>query len=226
MIRFYKVGGCVRDMLLKVPCKDIDYAVEASSFEAMESHIASIGKIFLSKPEYQTVRAMVNGEPADYVLCRKDGVYTDGRRPDSVTLGTIDDDLARRDFTVNAMAMDDCGVIYDPHNGWDDIDNMVLRCVGSAKERFTEDSLRMLRAIRFHITKGFDFSPDVADALQDKDMVALLMNVSEDRIREELHKCFAFSTMRTLDVLYQYNYLATMIFSFTKIWLEPTMRKS
>ena len=153
-IKFYQVGGSVRDDLLGFPSKDIDYSVEAPSFEAMKSEIVNRGgEIFLEKPEYLTIRANVpNMGACDYVLCRKDGAYYDGRRPESVEIGTIRDDLARRDFTVNAMAINEDGELIDPHGGKVDLLHKTLRCVGNAHERFSEDYLRMLRAIRFCIT--------------------------------------------------------------------------
>ncbi len=103
MVKIYLVGGSIRDQLLGLKSKDLDYAVEAGSYEEMRDYIKENGKIFLETPEYLTIRAhLKNGEPADFVLCRKDGEYSDGRRPDKVTPGTLYDDLARRDFTVNA----------------------------------------------------------------------------------------------------------------------------
>jgi tRNA nucleotidyltransferase (CCA-adding enzyme) len=95
-IEYFKVGGFVRDAILGVKSKDIDYAVQAPSYEAMAADIvARGGKIFYEKPEYLTIRAKMNGEDADFVLCRKEGAYSDARHPDKVEPGTIDDDLAR-----------------------------------------------------------------------------------------------------------------------------------
>jgi len=106
MIKLFEVGGHVRDGLLGIKSKDIDMAVEAPSWEAMREFVKhNTKKIFLEKEEFLTIRAMGHdGLPKDFVLCRKDGAYSDGRRPDTVEAGTIFDDLARRDFTVNAIA--------------------------------------------------------------------------------------------------------------------------
>lgn len=227
-ITHYKVGGCVRDGFLGVKSKDIDYAVEAPSYEAMRDWVvAQGGQIFLEKPEYLTIRASVNKEAADFVLCRKDGDYTDGRRPDQVVAGTIDDDLARRDFTMNAIAFKmNAGPkedpFYDPHNGIADIDRRTIRCVGDAFDRLNEDPLRILRAIRFSITKGFDIHPDTRAAmvvLQDK----VMTTVSIERIREELTKCFQFDTLATIQTLESYKPLRDAVFS--KMWLAPTTKK-
>lgn len=227
-ITHYKVGGCVRDGFLGVKSKDIDYAVEAPSYEAMRDWVvAQGGQIFLEKPEYLTIRASVNKEAADFVLCRKDGDYTDGRRPDQVIAGTIDDDLARRDFTMNAIAFKmNAGPkedpFYDPHNGIADIDRRTIRCVGDAFDRLNEDPLRILRAIRFSITKGFDIHSDTRAAmivLQDK----VMATVSIERIREELTKCFQFDTLATIQALESYKPLRDAVFA--KMWLSPTTKK-
>ena len=223
---FFQVGGCVRDEFLGVKSKDIDFAVEAPSFDAMVADItARGGKIFLSKPEFQTVRAKLDGDVADFVLCRKESFYSDGRRPDSVTIGTIDDDLSRRDFTVNAIAKREDGTFHDPHNGVADLKAKILRCVGNTQDRFREDSLRMLRAIRFHITKDLTLSDDIVNALSDKDTVSLLKNVSQERIREELGKCFAFNTFQTIEVLNRFPDIKFFVFTEVDLWLKPTNEK-
>lgn len=229
MVKAYLVGGYVRDKLLGAKSKDIDYSVEAGSYEEMVKWIESQGEIYLEQPQYWTVRAHIKGkQPADYVLCRRDGQYSDGRRPDSVETGTIFDDLARRDFTVNAIAMDeDTGEYLDPHNGQMDLQKKILRCVGSPMERLREDALRMLRAIRFAITKGFEFDPCLEEAMQDYSLNSLLhTNVSDDRKMDELRKCFGHDTRKTLVFLEKYPSLKHACFSGTKLWLMPTMREA
>lgn len=234
MVAIYRVGGSVRDELLGIKNKDLDYAVEASSYEEMIQWIKERGKIFLEKPEFLTVRAHLhNGEPADYVLCRKDGQYSDGRRPDAVEPGTLFDDLKRRDFTVNAIAYDEeTGQYIDPHGGQEDLKLKDLRCVGRTKDRFTEDALRMLRAIRFSITKGLTMSGSILDSFYDKDLLALLRDkISSDRKRDELEKCFRFSTKKTIETL-MYLGMETSLLSDIfevptgKIWLLPTSKEA
>ena len=221
---FYLVGGAVRDSLLGLRCKDYDYAVEAPSFEAMEAWIvANGGTIFLSKPEFFTSRAKVPGhvEAADYVLCRKEGDYHDGRRPDKVEIGTIYDDLARRDFTVNAMAINQkTKELIDPHGGRRDLEDRLLACVGNTFVRFGEDYLRMLRAMRFHITKGFQLSHEIQLALRDSATTFNLTFLAQHRIYEELSKCFAHDTAATLDFLSRYATLSDRIFKRCGIQLE------
>ncbi len=226
MVKLYRVGGAVRDHFLSIRSKDIDFAVEANSFEEMQQYIEAHGKIFLSKPEYFTIRAKVNGEDADFVLCRKEGEYTDGRRPDSVQIGDIYDDLARRDFTVNAIAIDDQNNLIDPYNGRQDIDQGILRCVGKTEDRFTEDSLRMIRAIRFAITKDFTIHDDIHFCLLDYQFVKKLRNVSVERIREELNRCFVFDTKKTFHKMMNYDLLFDFIFGEMKLKLESTMKES
>jgi tRNA nucleotidyltransferase (CCA-adding enzyme) len=231
-MKIYQVGGCVRDALLGIPSKDIDYAVEASSYEEMVEYIKSHGKIFLESPQHLTVRAHMEGkQPADFVLCRKDGVYSDGRRPDSVEPGTLYDDLKRRDFTVNAIAFDEAtGAYIDPFGGQEDLKRMELKCVGSAKERFTEDALRMLRALRFHITKGFKLDKDIFSQFCSLEMIKLLSkNISLDRKRDEMTKCFSFSTLKTIEAMHTLPAsLVEAIFSGDSgsMWLMPTSKET
>ena len=232
-MKFYQVGGCVRDSLLGIQSKDIDYAVEASSYEEMLSWIKANGKVFLESPQHLTVRAHMQGkQPADFVLCRKDGAYSDGRRPDSVTPGTLFDDLARRDFTVNAIAYDEETKEYiDPHGGKQDLADKLLRCVGKAEDRFREDALRMLRAIRFSITKGLRMDPELCEALIKRELIDLLdSKISADRKRDELEKCFRFDTCKTIETLMyigmETKFLEHIFNGATgKIWLFPTSKE-
>lgn len=230
-IRLFEVGGCVRDELLGVTSKDVDFAVEAQSFESMRRHIERVGlKIFLSKPEFLTIRAGVpKGHPlrerckdADFVLCRKDGPSTDGRRPDSVEAGTILDDLARRDFTVNAIARCvETGDLLDPHGGVEDLKARTLRFVGNAEERIDEDGLRILRGLRFSLTKGLRIAnPGVFDSKAD-----MLESVSTERVREELNKMLAFNTLQTLLMLQAFSHVRAAIFSRDGLSLDATMKR-
>jgi tRNA nucleotidyltransferase (CCA-adding enzyme) len=227
MIKYYLVGGAVRDKLMNLKPKDLDYSVEAESFEAMRADIiARGGTIFLETPQYFTIRAkMPILGAADFVLARYDGQYTDGRRPDEVKAGTILEDLARRDFSVNAIAENvDTGEIVDPYNGRENIINKIISCVRNAEDRFTEDSLRMLRAIRFSITKGFTMDDEIISCLTNPNLVNLLDNVSFERIREELFKCFNFNTFETIKTLNNFPLLRDFCFSRGNLILVPTLR--
>jgi tRNA nucleotidyltransferase (CCA-adding enzyme) len=222
-IKLYKVGGCVRDAIMGVKSKDIDYAVEAPSYEAMKQRILSVGNIYIEHPEYNTIRGRIGKEDVDFVLCRKDGTYSDGRRPDFVEPGTIDDDLARRDFTMNAIAVDEYGTYYDPHQGKRDIATRTIRTVGDPYQRFSEDALRVVRAFRFSITKNMWIEGQTAFAMNNPDILNKLRSVSTERIRDEMHKCFAFSTPETLRLLGCWDKLCHVIFE-RDIWLMPTMK--
>ena len=221
--KFYLVGGALRDRFLGLPSKDFDYTVEAASFEEMEKAILEKGgEIFLSTPKYLTSRARVPAlGAADYVLARKDGSYFDGRHPETVEPGTIFDDLARRDFTMNAIAEDvDTGKVIDPFDGRKDIQSKILRAVGEPWDRFNEDKLRILRAIRFAVTKRFMVEPNTYKAMR---AFPTLEGVSVERIREELRKAFAADTLTTLNWLHDFSNLQDYIFRETPLWLTPTL---
>lgn len=225
--KFYLVGGAVRDQLLKLEAKDKDYCVEAESYDAMKQAIIDRGgHIFLEKPEYLTIRAKIPVLGAtDYVLARKDGAYTDGRHPDKVEAGTIFDDLARRDFTVNAMALSENDVLIDPHGGQADLEKRLLRCVGDVWKRFDEDGLRMLRAMRFAITKGFQMDGDIAMSLNDKTFFEPRLNkIPIERIHNELWKCFRHDTRQTLTWLVEFSDLRRYLFDRAPLWLEPSLK--
>jgi len=228
LTKFYEVGGCVRDEIIGVKSKDIDYAVESPNFDTMRVAIENRGgTIFMEQPEFFTIRAKVpNLGCADFVLCRKDGHYRDGRHPESVAVGTLHDDLARRDFTMNAIAKDEDGNIIDPFGGISSIEVGTIRCVGNALTRMVEDPLRLLRALRFAVTKRMGLDKDIKACLENYNLIGSIRNtVSVERIREELTKAFLCDTPATLDYLYQYGHLRTAIFRGQDIRLLPTMRK-
>lgn len=225
MIKFYKVGGCVRDQFLGRKSKDIDFAVEAPSYEVMANEIASRGEIFLEQPEYFTIRAKIPElGAADFVLCRKESHYTDGRHPENVTIGTLMDDLSRRDFRANAIAIAENGEIIDPFNGQTDIANRLINTVGNPLDRFDEDRLRILRAFRFSIQLDFRIYFDVIDAIYEISCrdEEIFKGVSTDRIRDELHKMFFASTVKTLDLFQKHPKITAEIFRDRNIWLKPT----
>jgi len=230
-VRVYEVGGVIRDRILGIPNKDIDFAVEAKNYAEMREFVLDHGKIFMEQPQFFTIRAHVNSDlfgkipGADFVLCRKEGNYTDGRRPDKVYAGTIYDDLARRDFTMNAIAVDVAtGEVIDPYNGLRDIEVRTIRCVGDPKDRFLEDALRMLRALRFSITKDMYLVNSITNLLRNEYYINLLdKNISEDRKRDELYKMFKHNTLTTMEVLCKYPGIMHALFSRPSgLWLKPT----
>ncbi len=224
MARFYLVGGAVRDKLMGIASNDRDYSVEAGSYLAMRQAILDRGgQIFVENPEFLTIRAKLPVHGAcDYVLCRKEANYSDGRRPDKVEIGDLFDDLARRDFTMNAIAEDENGKLIDPHDGQADIQAGMIHCVGSADKRFGEDYLRMLRAIRFAVTKNMGLSDDIFVSIRKHGNK--IADVSVERVREELLKSFKHDTLRTLEFLNTFD-LDAVLFDGLGLRLEPTMKK-
>lgn len=243
-MKMYEVGGCVRDEILGVKSKDIDYSVVLTNdeqdiifergqepFEFMANSLVDMGfKIFLETPEHLTVRAQFPkgsknvGLTADFVLARKEGTYTDGRRPDSVEPGSLMDDLARRDFTMNAIAKDTDGSYIDPFNGVQDIEDGLIRAVGDPMDRLREDALRAMRAIRFAVTKGFEIENSLDSAIYSTEVADLIENkISDERISDELSKMFRFDTRRSIEILNMYPDLSDAIFA-GKVSLDSTMK--
>lgn len=260
-MKMFQVGGCIRDEILGIPSKDIDFTVvlepedfadpflrvdvEIDPFKVMEKELTKRGfKIFLSTPEFFTVRAQFPegdggfdvqraGGPAkpgrkrltaDFVLARKEGTYTDGRRPDSVTIGSLEDDLARRDFTMNAIAKDDEGNLIDPFGGQRDIAMGIISAVGDAGDRFREDALRAVRALRFSVTKNMVLDPNVRFAMQNVAVLDAIENkISDERIKDELSKMFKFDTVASVLALNEFPALTRAMFT-GKVSLDATMK--
>ena len=239
MFKFYEVGGCVRDEILGLKSKDIDYVAVPSEdilkdvssahtmFGILEGYLKNEGfEIFLVTPDCFTIRAKFPKEHkyqgvADFVMARKEIGYVEGTRTPIVVPGTLKDDLERRDFTVNAMAKGEDGVIIDLFDGMKDLEKMVLSTPLPTKQTFDDDPLRVLRAIRFAITKGFSLK-HLDYYINNYDYENKMKVVSSERIREELYKCFKHDTMDTLDTLNDYPTLKRYIFENKLMWLKPT----
>lgn len=236
----FLVGGAVRDMHIGLSPKDLDFAVVAPSFNYMVDYLNELGvEPFLVKPEYGTIRGRfpkssfefagfeLAGQAVDFVLARRDGYYSDGRRPDGTFPGTLHDDLSRRDFTVNAMALADDGTLIDPFDGLKDLYAHRLNAVGYAPDRLREDALRVVRALRFEVTKGLHIQEELSFAMRTvATLNALRENIATDRIREELHRMLAHNTPHTLYLLVQrYPAIGDVIFKDHGIWLKPTTEK-
>ena len=224
---YYRVGGCVRDYVMGVPSKDIDLLAIGGSFEELEQDVVNNGgQIYISKPEYLTVRCNYpKVGPCDIRLARKDGDYSDGRRPDKVFLAEdVKDDVNTRDFKMNALLQDlETGEVIDYVGGLKDIQNKKVSCVGDARDRFEEDYLRLCRAVRFGITKGFSLDREIINCLEDFDIIKGLKKVSQERIREELLRCFMFSSFKTIYCLNQLPLFRDFILTEFDIWLKPTL---
>ena len=184
----YAVGGCVRDTLLGVEPKDWDITTSASPVEVKEI----FGHTLDTGIEHGTVTIMRGKIGYEVTTYRIDGEYSDGRHPDQVKFTpNLFEDLRRRDFTINAMAYSDETGLVDEFCGMEDLEKKVVRCVGEAKERFQEDALRMLRAIRFSAQLGFTIESDTWQAMIQ--MAKNLSLVSKERILVELTKTICSS---------------------------------
>lgn len=198
--RAYIVGGCVRDMIMGRDVHDFDITTDALPEQTMS--VFADEKVIPTGIKHGTVTVMHENEPFEITTFRIDGEYSDSRRPDSVEFtSSLREDCARRDFTMNAIAMDCNGDIYDFFNGVSDIENHIVRCVGKPEQRFTEDALRILRAVRFSSVLGFDIEPHTAEsALELKERLDL---VSAERIRSELVKLICGENC--VDVMLKYR---------------------
>ena len=179
----YAVGGCVRDSILGREPNDWDITTSADPYEVKKlfSHTIDTGL------QHGTVTIMLEHVGYEVTTYRIDGDYEDSRHPKEVTFTkSLEEDLKRRDFTVNAMAYNDRDGLIDLFHGMDDIQKKVIRCVGNAEERFTEDALRIMRAVRFSAQFGYEIEPETKKAIVK--LAPNLKNISAERIREELIK--------------------------------------
>ena len=181
----YIVGGCVRDSILGRTPHDYDICTSATPSEMLE--IFKDKKIIETGLQHGTVTVVVNGEPYEITTYRIDGIYSDNRRPDTVTFtDKLVEDLRRRDFTINAMAYNDEEGLIDPFNGMEDIKYKKISCVGRAEDRFGEDALRILRAIRFAAQLEFTIMPGTDWEIHKQ--YKNLENISIERINSEFCK--------------------------------------
>ncbi|KQX68724.1 CCA tRNA nucleotidyltransferase [Paenibacillus sp. Root444D2] len=179
----YLVGGCVRDAVLGRPIKDIDIATSALPEQVM----SCFPRTAPTGLQHGTVTVILSQGTYEVTTFRKETEYEGFRRPTSVEyISDLTEDLKRRDFTMNAMAMDAAGVVLDPFAGQKDLADGVLRCVGAAEERFGEDALRMLRCVRFASTYGLEVESSTWQALLAQ--APLLRHIAMERVRSELQR--------------------------------------
>lgn len=198
----YAVGGCVRDTLLGRRPHDWDVATSAgaAAVTALFERTAPTGI------KYGTVTVLTDAGGVEVTTFRRDGEYRDGRRPETVDFtGGITDDLSRRDFTINAMAMDRSGRITDPFEGREDLSGCVIRCVGDPERRFSEDALRMLRAVRFSAQLGFEIEAGTLGAIIR--LSPLARRLSAERVRDELVKLLKSERPEYVERLMEYGLL-------------------
>jgi len=177
----YLVGGCVRDLLLGTEPEDFDIVTSARPqvVQTLFPKTVPIGMAF------GIILVIEQGYPFEVATYRREGGYDDGRRPSVVSFGSAEEDVQRRDFTVNGLLMDpETGDVLDFIGGVNDIQKRLIRTIGSPEERFSEDHLRMLRAVRFAANLDFDLDPDTCTAIRRH--ASSISRISAERIRDEL----------------------------------------
>ena len=244
MPTIFEVGGCVRDELLGVHTNDIDFTFVLDDtnqtvdegWEKMLSHLKSEGfKIFLQTKDCFTIRAkfpqghLHEGLVADFVMARKEVGVIEGTRKPILELGTLEDDLSRRDFTLNAMAKDLDGNIIDLFEGRKHLEMGLLLTPLDPTQTFIDDPLRMIRALRFSITKGFTIAPTVWAAIFVKGLIDKLeLVVSQERIQGEVTKMMKHDTISTLRLFAEIDKIEPRLLEIIfrdSLWLLPTTKK-
>ena len=244
-MKIYEVGGCIRDSLLGIESKDIDYSVvldntDQTVDEGWDQMLSFLKKerykIFLETKDCFTVRAKFpighinEGLVADFVMARKEVGYVLGTRKPILEVGTLYDDLIRRDFTLNALAKDMDGNIIDYFNGIEHLKEGLLVTPLNPMKTMMDDPLRILRALRFSLTKDLEVHTDIMESMKQPDILdKLKKTVSQERIREEITKMMMCDTIKTMKLLvdidrdYIKGFL-NIVFKDT-MWLKPTMEK-
>lgn len=194
------VGGCVRDYILGITPKDFDITTNAlpNDIKKIFEHTIDTGI------EHGTVTVVLNKQNFEVTTYRIDGEYKDNRRPESVIFSQkIDEDLSRRDFTINAIAYNQKVGFVDPFLGKNDIENKIIKAVGDANLRFNEDALRMMRCVRFSAQLGFDIETNTYTSV--KNNCNLLKNISIERTRDEFLKLLKSKYIEKLILLKDTN---------------------
>ena len=213
----YVVGGCVRDSILGRDPEDWDITTSARPREVKKLFRRTVD----TGIEHGTVTILMNDGDYEVTTYRIDGKYTDARHPDSVEYtDDLTEDLRRRDFTINAMAYSDENGLVDVYGGLEDLSAHLIRCVGDPDARFTEDALRILRAVRFAAQLGFTIEEYTAAAI--KNHVPQLAHVSKERILAELNKSLLSEHPEALKIIYAENMEHSICDSFALIREEAT----
>ena len=202
----YAVGGCVRDSILGRIPNDWDITTNAKPLDVKNIFKRTVD----TGLKHGTVTVLIGKEPYEVTTYRIDGEYEDSRHPKEVSFTSdLKEDLLRRDFTINAMAYNDSDGLVDIFGGMEDIDAKVIRCVGEPKERFSEDALRLLRAIRFAAQLGYDIEGKTYEAI--KELSPTLKNISAERIQAELNKILVSDNPSMLKTAYETGLTAQFI---------------
>ncbi len=186
----YLVGGCVRDSLLGKTPKDWDICTEALPEQVIE--LFKTEKVILTGLKHGTVTVLIDGFPVEITTYRIDGEYEDNRHPKEVFFtSSLQEDLSRRDFTINALAYHPAEGVIDYFDGIGDLERGIIRCVGDAASRYQEDGLRIMRAVRFACVLNFQFEEQTEAAI--KEYSYLLRNIARERIQVEFDKILTSS---------------------------------
>ena len=212
----YIVGGCVRDAVLGRTPSDWDITTSAKPLQ-----IKSIfQKTIDTGLKHGTVTVLMEKEPFEVTTYRIDGTYEDHRRPNDVTFTTnLREDLMRRDFTINAMAYIEKDGLVDLFGGLEDLQAKVIRCVGRADDRFDEDALRMLRAVRFAAQLGFEIDQEAQDAIRRK--AGFLRDMSAERIQVELTKLITSDHPEMIKTCYELGMTSIFLPEFDEMMATP-----
>ncbi len=243
--KLYEVGGCIRDEILGIKSGDVDYSFvwdNPNAFDSVEDAYNTMNRIleadgfrvYKTHPDCFTTKAKFPEDhqyegDADFVMARKEVGYIEGTRTPIVEVGTLEDDLSRRDFTVNALAKGEDGKIIDLYGGKEDLEIKILSTPLDPEITFNDDPLRILRGLRFSVTKGFHLGMDEIRAIENFD-VSKMKVVSVERKMAELTKMFKHSTKWTLhhlEVLKIWNkdLWLDLIENEQGMWLMPTNKK-
>lgn len=202
----YVVGGCVRDSILGRVPNDWDITTDALPEKVMEVFKDIGATVVPTGIKHGTVTVIINNDSYEITTYRIDGEYKDSRRPEEVIFTSkLEEDLARRDFTINAMAFNPKEGLKDYFNGIDDLKERKIRTVRNPMDRFEEDALRMLRAIRFSAQLTFDIEEETIEAI--KKLSSNIKNISVERIREEFNKIILSDNPKAIYDLYEYGLL-------------------
>ena len=211
----YVVGGCVRDSILGRLPEDWDITTSASP----EQVKALFGRTIDTGIEHGTVTVMFGKEGFEVTTYRIDGDYEDCRHPKEVIFtSSLTEDLKRRDFTINAMAYSHEDGLVDKFGGMDDLKDKVIRCVGDPRERFSEDALRMMRAVRFAAQLGFTLDESVREAI--RDMADSLDFISAERIQVELVKLLVSPNPHWFRLAYECGITSVIMPEFDRIMVQ------
>lgn len=211
----YMVGGCVRDRIIGITPNDYDITTNALPDEI----ISIFEKTFLTGKKHGTVTVLHNGYTYEVTTFRIDGKYKDYRRPENITFtNELKEDIKRRDFTINSIAFSETDGYIDYFNGIDDIKNKVIRTVLNPYDRFKEDALRILRAVRFSVKFGYSIEEETFNAMLK--LCPLIKNISSERITDELSRMFLYDPYKAVTILNEINFFPIIDIIITNKKLE------